>query len=336
MKKDENMKPDNKRGFPGILLLFVVGLIVVLAFQNLSETKSANVAFSHQLEHLVNLDLLDPAHNNKTALNDSLVSFKGVFREKLTENARDRYRYLSLLNSHHELLGKKERLLGELSKLQIGVTEAGGHFLAVTGIRIPRGGFEVLPRGYDSDGRSNSVVITNPSSTYHSATFMQLKHQFSELSNRKDVAGLDSLGTELLVVIGELRSSKIGIGQEGLKASLRTAQIDAERAVSREVGAEEKYTAIKASMILVDQVVTGLASENQGVRLFGLRSVGNYLEYLGMFENVSGDYTKNIAQLDKSRSKVANLIWFYNNQEISSRALEKKGSEEFRQWFGGI
>ena len=35
----------------------------------------------------------------------------------------------------------------------------------------------------------------------------------------------------------------------------------------------------------------------------------------------------NQAQLDKARQTVAHVIWFFNNQELSTRALEKQDPE---------
>ncbi len=42
---------------------------------------------------------------------------------------------------------------------------------------------------------------------------------------------------------------------------------------------------------------------------------------------------KNDVQLDKARQGVANVIWYFNNQELSSRALEKQDPEAFSNWF---
>jgi len=52
-----------------------------------------------------------------------------------------------------------------------------------------------------------------------------------------------------------------------------------------------------------------------------LRSVRNYLEILDQYHVVDKDLIKNDALLAKSKQKVANVIWFFNNQEISIQEL---------------
>ena len=41
----------------------------------------------------------------------------------------------------------------------------------------------------------------------------------------------------------------------------------------------------------------------------------------------------NQIQLDKARQSVANVIWYFNNQELSTRALEKQDPEVYSHWF---
>lgn len=332
MKKDGKMKPDNKKGFPGVLLLLVIGLVVILAFQNLSDAKSANVSFSYQLEHLVNLDLLDTNRSKKVALNDSLVSFHGVFKDKITENGRDRYRFLSLLNQHHEYEAEKAKVSAELDTLQKRVIESATYFIEIVGIKIPKHGFVVLPKDFDNANRVNSIVIDSVPST-NNPTFFGVQNQFSQLEDQRNNASLDKIGNDLLFVIQELRSSQVGIGSEPLKKALREAQANVEKALLRDTKAAEKYTAIQKAIAEVNGVVKGLLTENEHVKLYELRDVRSYLEYLSLYETLSRDYANNLAQLDRARLKVTNTIWFFNNKEVSTKALEKKSAEEYSQWY---
>ena len=68
------MKPESgRRGFPGGFFLFLLAVVlVILTVQNLGGGKTAKVGFSHQLEHLVNLDLVQKEESRKIALNDNL------------------------------------------------------------------------------------------------------------------------------------------------------------------------------------------------------------------------------------------------------------------------
>ena len=69
------------------------------------------------------------------------------------------------------------------------------------------------------------------------------------------------------------------------------------------------------------------------VRLSMLRSVRNYKQVLDELTTVTSALEDNQIQLDKARQAVANVIWFFNNQELSTRALEKQDPEVFNQWF---
>lgn len=70
------MKTEQKKGFPGGFLILVLAAFVLLfGAQILSSDKSARVSFSHQLEHLTNLQLTAPEENYKIAQNDNLVTF---------------------------------------------------------------------------------------------------------------------------------------------------------------------------------------------------------------------------------------------------------------------
>src|SRR3989442_313731 len=103
-------KNDSKKGFSGNFVFFLIAAIfLIMMVQSFLETKAAKVSFSYQLEHLINLGLIQPDESRKTAINDSLVTFSGHFRDKLTDEAKTRYKYLELLNSNHELNHQKEQ-----------------------------------------------------------------------------------------------------------------------------------------------------------------------------------------------------------------------------------
>ena len=110
---NDNLKPDSKKSFPGGFFIFLVAAVfLILTIQNMSGNRSAKIAFSHQVEHLINLDLVQKEDNRKIALNDNLVTFSGKFKDKLSDDAKSRFRYLELLNRNHE------RLVSELEALE--------------------------------------------------------------------------------------------------------------------------------------------------------------------------------------------------------------------------
>ena len=77
-------KKELNKGFPNGLLLFVLAaVLLVLTVQNFMETKIAKVSFSYQLEHLVNLQLIEPDDSRKIALNDNLVGWGSKHSQEL-------------------------------------------------------------------------------------------------------------------------------------------------------------------------------------------------------------------------------------------------------------
>ena len=76
--------------------------------QNFIDTKFAKVSFSYQLEHLVNLQLLQPEDSHKIALNDNLVTFSGKFRDRLTDEGKNRFKFLELTQWKPRIEGRAE------------------------------------------------------------------------------------------------------------------------------------------------------------------------------------------------------------------------------------
>jgi len=141
MDQSNNSEEPRKR-FPGGFLLFLLAaILIILTVQNLSSDKGGKVSFSHQVEHLVNLDFIQKDESRKTAQNDNLVTFTGKFKERLTDDARSRYRFLELLNQNHTLKEEKEELASNLASLQQNVRQSAERFLILSGIPIPKGGY---------------------------------------------------------------------------------------------------------------------------------------------------------------------------------------------------
>jgi cell division protease FtsH len=56
---------------------------------------------------------------------------------------------------------------------------------------------------------------------------------------------------------------------------------------------------------------------------------------LQQYNQIALDLEKNDLVLDKARQKVAAVIWFFNNQELSTSTLEKQDPEVYEHWFSG-
>lgn len=324
------MKSEQKKGLPGGFLLFVIAaILLIFGIQTLSSDKEARVSFSHQLEHLTNLNLIVPEENHKISQNENLVTFGGRFRDQTTEESQLRYRYLELLNKNHELKEESSRLTGELDTLAKSVRDAAEFYLGLSAQPFPRSGFVVVGPMYDTSERSGSIIVKEAASDVVSLPAVQKTLVLAQQNPTPDT--VDALFKDLRDLIGELRSPVLGIGTEAVKNQLKTLDQELMSAASRPLEQQiAKYRSIFDSLALI---VRDLGVEHDGVRLGALRSVRSYVEESQQFAQVSHDLEQNGTLLDKARQKVASVIWYFNNQELSTKSLEKQDSDTFSYWF---
>ena len=156
----DDLKPDFKKGMSNNFVWFLMAaFLFALMVQNFVETKFAKISFSYQLEHLVNLQLLQPEESRKIALNDNLVTFSGKFRERVTDEGKNRFKYLELLQAHHELKSEEERVRKDLEIRKAKSLEAATFFLQLSGIPIPKSGYVVVGDTYNTPDEDFSVVV---------------------------------------------------------------------------------------------------------------------------------------------------------------------------------
>src|SRR4029077_4954576 len=119
------MRPDSKKGFPGgFVLVLLAGILLVFGINTFAGGARGKVSFSHQGEHLTNLNLTVPEENRKIAQNENLVTFSGKFRSHLNDESTERYRYLETLNRNHELTARQNELMQDLDSLKKNVQDA--------------------------------------------------------------------------------------------------------------------------------------------------------------------------------------------------------------------
>lgn len=323
MNNDNKSQPESKKGFPGGFFIFLLAtILIILTLQSLSSDKAAKVSFSHQVEHLVNLDLIQKEESRKTALNDNLVTFSGRFKDRATDEAKSRYKYLELLNANHELANEETRLSGELTSLQGNVIDSADWFLHISGLPIPKNGYQVVGPLYNTANRTNAIVVKKLSE--------QDVLSLRDLGQRYPQASQDPYyGQQLLTLIQEFRSSALGIGNETMKQQLKTLEADVAAASKSENPAAVYQNAIAQLKTIIQELNT----EVDNVRLLPLRSVRNYKAEVESYQSIAEKLEKNNAQLVKAREAVAPVIWFFNNQELSTRTLEKQDPEAFSHWF---
>lgn len=329
---DDNNKQDLKKTFPnGFVWFLMAAFLLALMVQNFIETKFAKVAFSYQLEHLVNLQLIQPEDSRKTA-NDNLVTFSGKFRDRLTEEGKNRYKFLELLNENHELANEKDRVVKDLSSLKAKIIDSGDWFLNLSGLPIPPSGYVIIDDVTSSSAQDNSVVITSIAKK-NVVSLTQLESQFSQLKSAPSDAVALQFGKSLDELVRHFRSPMLGIGNEGMKQQLKEIEAQVSSANQSGVDLNQRIATYQKGLDDIQKIVADLNQVEDHMRLAKLRSVRNYREALDELNQVTTKLDDNQVQLDKARQAVASVIWFFNNQELSTRALEKQDPEQYNHWF---
>jgi len=328
---NEKKSGPNKKGIPGgFLLVLLAAVLIVLGVQTFSSDRSGKVSFSHQVEHLTNLDLIIPEDNQKIAQNDNLVTFSGKFRESTSEEGEERYRYLELLNNNHQMQGEHTRLEADLNSLQKNVEDSADLYLSLSGQTIPKNGYTVIGALYDTPERQSSVIVREISD--REVIKLPLAQSALNVALRDSTPeNVEESRKEIGALIALLRSPALGIGVESIKADLKNLAQELQR--STDASPQQQVQVQKSILHRVSLLVGDLGKEQDGVRLMQLRSVRSYVEQLQQYNAIGADLENNEALLDKARQKIVGVIWFFNNQELSTRALEKQDPEVYGHWF---
>ncbi len=328
-----NYKGAPKKGLPGSFFFFILmAILLVVMVQSYMGPKSAKVSFSYELEHLVNLDLIEPQDSRKIALNDKLVTFSGTFRPTITTNGKDRYRFLELLSNQYQL---QESLTGvdqSLTDLQKSVEDASNYYLKITGSAIPKEGFVVVPSMFDTPSRVNEVAIKTVANS--TINLKQVSFEVKQLTPSASKEQLKEVETSLVQLVNAFRSPLLGIGDEVMKDKLHSLQeILASQDTLLAKNATEQEAVYTQIITDLQGIANELELESGGVRLADLRSVRNYREELTEQQKLFTEKEDNEQLLDKARRSLSDVIWFFQNQQLSTRALEKQTGEAYGQWF---
>ncbi len=332
MADDKN--PDTKNGYSNSFIWFLMAaFFFALMVQNFFETNFAKISFSYQLEPLVDLQLIQPEDSRKTAINDNLVTFSGKFRDKLTDEGKARFKFLDLLNTNHELAGQLERIKVDLAAQKIKVMDAIDWFLILSGTEVPSNGYVVLDALFNLPNKDNSIAITTLSKK-NMVTFPAVKESFDKLGASPSEPVLQEFGKQLTDLISAYRSPMLGIGNEALKQKIKAVDTSVSNALtSPSLSPIEKINAFNAALTEIKIINDELNRNESHVRLAGLRSVRNYVDSLDQFSLLTTKLEDNEAQLEKARQSVGSVVWYFNNQEVSTRTLEKQDPEIFSHWF---
>ncbi len=320
-----------KKGFPSSFFFLLISVVLlVLMVQNFMESKSADVAFNYEAEHLVNLDLVEPQDSKKIALNDNLVTFYGKFRPQETETGKARFRYLELLQQHHQLDDSIEQTQSALSDLHATITSAATYYLRISGLALPKEGFVVIPAAFDMPGQVNNVIITDVEATQPNLKNVAFEvKQLSASTATKEQ--LHESAENLSELVHAYRSPLLGIGNEVMKEKLKSlAQLLTDAATK---SATDQIALYNQVVVDLQALSAQLAEDNGSIRLTQVRSVRAWREQTAELGDILTKLETNDQQLDAARAQVADVIWYFNNEQLSTKALERQSSEAYTKWY---
>ncbi len=325
MGKENRSRKEQKKGFSGSFTLFLfLLLLLIFLMQNVSNGQTNEVAFSYQVEHLVNLDLIQEAESRKIAQNDHLVTFTGKFRERLSPDSKSRHAYLDLLNKHNELQEEQQQLRDEVAYAKNHVVEAARWFLLLSGKQIPAQGYWVVTPFYDLADQKISLSINSlPESQFPSLS--QLNASFPPSPEN-----IEDFRKKSLSLLQGFRSPALGIGSESMKQKLAYLE---QVAPSAQQSFQDQLEGCRNILFQLGEIVDQLDKEVDNLRLMQLRSVRSYVGGIRRYQEIYEEMDRNKSQLDKARQAVAETSWFFNNQELSTKALEKQDPELFGIWY---
>ncbi len=334
MPEENKPKQEPKKGFPRSFFLFLmIAILIVATVQNFSGGRQAEIAFSYQLEPLVNLSLIIPEDSKKIALNDKLVTFSGKFRESKTDEGKERFKFLELLSVSYEMRSEKENFSEDLDNLQKSVREAAEWFLFVSGQAITKNGLRVVNELYDTPEKINSIVITKTPEKV-GVNLLDLKERFAQLKKAPNTEAMKTFGSELTELLRNFRSPVLGIGNEEMKKNLRDlSEQNLKMNKDTSISIAQRLKVYGSTIDVLSTIVAKLSETRDNVSLSHLRSVRDYVEKLNRFDQATLSLEHNQVQLDKARQPVAGVIWFFNNHEYSTRTLQKQDPELFAHWF---
>lgn len=321
---NDKKSSESKKNMPQTWLPILIGIFFALMIlQSVLDRKTAQVAFSYQLEHLVNLDLVDPQESRKTAVSNNLVTFTGKFRDAKTEIGKKRYHFLALLEDKNEKVLERKKLLEEISQEKRYVEASARQLLEVVGKEVPSSGFVVVPNLYDTADEQFHVRIP---------PFTDKKAETFETLSRIAHPQPSDIRT-LLSLVATLRSPLVGIGLESMKRDLRDCEIRLKAALDQENNTIALSGAYFKSLETIRSLIDKLFQEKDHMYLSDLRSIREYKTLLSRYSALSSALEDVAPRLENAYAAVSDSVWFFNDSELSSARLEEQDPELYHQWF---
>ena len=209
--------------------------------------------------------------------------------------------------------------------MQARVVAAANYFLAISADPVPKSGYVVIDRSFDTKDRMNSVIIEKAPSL-NQVNLQELETEYRTISSS---VGLASLKENLLTLIQLYQSPSLGLGSSSLKKELSELKLQTENIST----SFSSMNPLGEALRRLRKVSDTIGAKKSGIRLQALRSVRLYEENVAEYTVIAKELQDKAPMLKKARAKVANVIWFFNNKEVTTNTLEKQDYESFSQWF---
>ncbi len=325
---------DLKKNVPSGFVWFVMAAFLLALFvQNFIETKFAQVSFSYQLEHLVNLQLLHPEDSRKIALNDNLVSFSGKFRDRVTEEGKQRFKFLELLNANHELRAEKERLKTALTDQQNKVIESANSFFSLSGLPIPSEGYSIID-GLSHGPEKDYSITLHEVSNKNKVNLASLSNQLNEIQANPTAQTVDAFGSSLHQLIRDFRAPLLGIGNQEMKDQLKSLDDDVQSGLNNsKLTVEAKLGLYATATQQLQQIVKELSRETDQIHLLQLAFCSQLQRPFDENTTLLTKLEDNTLKLDKARQSCYQCDLVLQRPRTFYTCLEKQDPEEFNHWF---
>lgn len=321
-----------KRKGPNFFLLLLFFFCLSLFLQSLFSKEKGNVAFVYQVEHLVNLELITPSESKKIVRSDQLATFSGLFRSEVTEDGKRKYQYLQKLAEYHRLKEQREQITEQLTLLRKEVLQAGEWFLKISGLSPPSEAYSVVDWSQDNALGVNHIFIRTNSEENPLVSFREIKEDLSLFEQREFLSleewylfqkKVDDLIHYFLSPILRITDQEVKRGLQEIASSVKQWKVRDKK--------EENFAFFKFQLDRVRSFIEKLDREHEGTRLNQTRSVQRYKRQLSKSQEIAN-------QIEHTYTLVKRFyqdrdVWFFRNQELSSRLLEKQEKESFTQWF---
>ncbi len=236
------------------------------------------------------------------------------------------------MSTNHELKSDQVRIKADLKKLKAKTYDSAKIFLQLSGIPLPKGGYVVVDDFYNILEEDNSVVVKTLSNGNYES-LVDLQKELIQAQGSLSSSALDDLGQGINEMVRNFRSSALGIGSETIKQSLKEIDKAINEVNSQQLTPSQRLSTYQKALQTLQSIVGELNQEEDHIRLGKLRSTRSYNETLEEYHQINTRLEDNQVQLDKARQAVSNVIWYFNNQELSTRGLEKQDPEIYGQWF---